>query len=62
MAHLGYEKLEDLVGRGDLLVRREGAEPVKTKNMDMSFITDVPDTKSDRSWVHDGRTQVGCGA
>jgi len=58
MAHLGYEKLEDLVGRGDLLVRREGAEPVKTKNMDMSFITDVPDTKSDRSWVHDGRTQV----
>jgi len=61
LAHMGYEKLEDVVGRGDLLARREEATPVKTKNMDMTFITDVPDTKADRSWVHDGRTQVAQG-
>jgi len=58
LAHLGYSKLEDLVGRGDLLVAREGAAPLKTKNLDLSFLTDLPDVKNDRSWVHDAKTQV----
>ena len=40
------------LGRSDLLVNRADADPVKTKNMDLSFITGVPSTKEDRSWVH----------
>jgi len=54
MAQLGYTKITDLMGRSDMLVNREGADPVKTKNLDLSFITGVPSTKDDRSWVHMG--------
>ena len=52
MAQLGYTKLTDLMGRSDLLVNREGVDPVKSKNLDLSFITGVKTTKEDRSWVH----------
>jgi glutamate synthase (ferredoxin) len=54
MAQLGYTKITDLMGRSDLLVNREGADPVKSKNLDLSFITGAPTTKDDRSWVHMG--------
>jgi len=54
MAQLGYTKITDLMGRSDMLVNREGSDPVKTKNLDLSFITGVPTTKDDRSWVHMG--------
>jgi glutamate synthase (ferredoxin) len=55
MAHLGYSKLTDLMGRSDLLVNRVDSDPVKTKNLDLSFITGVQSTKDDRSWVHIGK-------
>jgi glutamate synthase (ferredoxin) len=54
MAQLGYTKLTDLMGRSDLLVNRAEADPVKTKNLDLSFITGATSTKGDRSWVHNG--------
>ncbi|KAJ1496304.1 nucleophile aminohydrolase [Baffinella frigidus] len=51
MAHLGYTSLDELVGRGDMLVQREGVAPVKTKNLDLTYLTDAINTKNDRSWV-----------
>mmetsp|Transcript_26391 Transcript_26391/g.86725 ORF Transcript_26391/g.86725 Transcript_26391/m.86725 type:complete len:1602 (-) Transcript_26391:107-4912(-) len=57
MAHLGYKSLADLVGRADLLTKREEAAPTKTKNLDLSFLLSSPNTKDDRTWVHDERTQ-----
>jgi glutamate synthase (ferredoxin) len=52
LAHLGYEKLEDLVGRGDILKYRADAKPTKTTHLDLSFLTDLPDVKTNRDWVH----------
>jgi glutamate synthase (ferredoxin) len=57
LAHMGYSRLQDIIGRGDLLKPRPGAAPAKTIHMDLSFLTDLPDVRTDRSWVHDGRTQ-----
>ncbi|MGD1937626.1 MAG: glutamate synthase-related protein [Cyanophyceae cyanobacterium] len=51
LAHLGYTRLKDIVGRADLLVRREGAELAKPGSMNLSVLTDLPDSKEDRSWL-----------
>ncbi|MEM9771691.1 MAG: glutamate synthase-related protein, partial [Cyanobacteria bacterium P01_D01_bin.73] len=51
LAHLGYTKLKDIVGRADLLVRREGADLAKPEAVDLAVLTELPDSKSDRSWL-----------
>ena len=54
LAHLGYSKLEDLIGRADLLKESEEqlARVAKTKGMDLgTFFSGVPNTEADRSFL-----------
>lgn len=54
LAHLGYSKFEDIIGRADLLKESEGqkARVSKTKGVDLdSFFSGVPNTKTDRSFL-----------
>jgi glutamate synthase (ferredoxin) len=51
LARLGYRTIDELVGRSDLLkVRAEGQLP-KTKGVRLDTLTNLPDTRSDRSWM-----------
>ena len=54
MAHLGYSKLEDMIGRADLLKEDEAqlARIVKTKGVTLSgFFSSIPDSKDDRAFL-----------
>jgi glutamate synthase (ferredoxin) len=54
MAHMGYKKFEDLIGRSDLLKKSESqlARVTKTENMDLGqFFSGVPNTSEDRSFL-----------
>ncbi len=54
LAKLGYTKLEDLVGRADLLKVRETAALTKTTSLNLDCLTKLPDTKTDRTWLRHG--------
>merc|ERR1712151_345312 len=54
MAHLGYSRFEDLIGRADLLKQSEEQKErvMKTKGMDINrFFSGIPDVKEDRSFL-----------
>jgi glutamate synthase (ferredoxin) len=51
LAKLGYAKLEDIVGRADLLKVRENAALTKTQSLNLDCLTKLPDTRTDRSWL-----------
>ena len=50
LAKLGYSNLQDLIGRGDLLTLRN-APLTKTTHLHLDCITELPDSKTDRSWL-----------
>ncbi|MFE4106089.1 glutamate synthase large subunit, partial [Almyronema epifaneia] len=54
LAKLGYRQLEDIVGRADLLLPRQDVKLTKTKALDLTCLTSLPDTRSDRSWLQHG--------
>jgi glutamate synthase (ferredoxin) len=64
MAHLGYSKFEDLIGRADLLKtsKKQVARVSKTKGMNLDqFFSGVPNTAEDRSFLRatiEGGAQV----
>jgi glutamate synthase (ferredoxin) len=54
MAHIGYSKFEDLIGRADLLKTSESqmARVVKTKGIQLDpFFSGIPNTKENRSFL-----------
>ncbi len=51
LAKLGYTKLEDIIGRADLLKVRENAALTKTQSLNLDCLTKLPDTRTDRSWL-----------
>jgi glutamate synthase (ferredoxin) len=51
LARLGYRKLEEVIGRADLLQPRAGVEITKTNALDLNALIQLPDTKGDRSWL-----------
>ncbi len=51
LARLGYRKLVDLVGRSDLLKRRDGVNVAKTQHLNLDVFTQAPVT-SDRNWLN----------
>ena len=54
LAMLGYIKLEDLVGRADLLKINEAASLTKTTSLNLDCLTQLPDARTDRSWLNHG--------
>ncbi len=51
LARLGYRSLEEIIGRADLLKVREGIQLTKTAALNLNCLTQLPDTRSDRSWL-----------
>ncbi|MGB7443910.1 MAG: glutamate synthase-related protein [Coleofasciculaceae cyanobacterium] len=52
LARLGYRSLLEVVGRADLLKVREDVALTKTSSLNLDCITQVPDTRNDRSWLN----------
>jgi len=52
LAKLGYRSLTEVMGRADLLKVREGVRLTKTQTLNLDCITQLPDTKEDRTWLH----------
>ncbi|AFZ21818.1 glutamate synthase-related protein [Allocoleopsis franciscana] len=52
LAHLGYRSLAEVIGRADLLKVREGIKLAKTDALNLNCLTQLPDTKSNRSWLN----------
>ena len=51
LAKLGYRNLEEIIGRTDLLVQNSEVEIAKTNGLDLSCLIDLPNVKTDRSWL-----------
>ncbi len=51
LARLGYRSLPEIMGRADLLKMREGVTLTKTQALNLDCLTQLPDTRSDRSWL-----------
>ena len=51
LARLGYRSLAEVIGRADLLKVREGVTLTKTQALNLDCITQLPDTRSDRTWL-----------
>jgi glutamate synthase (ferredoxin) len=54
LAHLGYARLDELMGRADLLAVRPEVTLAKTKALSLACLTQLPDTRSDRQWLQHG--------
>ncbi|HAN47180.1 MAG TPA: glutamate synthase large subunit, partial [Cyanobacteria bacterium UBA8156] len=55
LAQMGYRSLEEVIGRGDLLAAKAGPL-TKTQGLDLRCLTDLPDTRSDRTWLQHSAT------
>jgi len=54
LAHLGYKKIDDIIGRADLLKTSENnhGRVAKTKNINIDkFFSGIPNSKNDRSFL-----------
>jgi glutamate synthase (ferredoxin) len=51
LAQLGYRRLDDLIGRADLLRVRPEAQLTKTQRLNLDCLLQLPDTRSDRTWL-----------
>ncbi|MGB5633408.1 MAG: glutamate synthase large subunit, partial [Waterburya sp.] len=51
LAKLGYRSLEEIIGRTDLLVQDTDVNIAKTNGLDLSCLINLPNVKSDRSWL-----------
>jgi glutamate synthase (ferredoxin) len=51
LARLGYKSLNEIIGRADLLQVREGVKLTKTQALNLDCLTQLPDTRSERSWL-----------
>lgn len=51
LARLGYCSLKEMIGRADLLKVREGVDLTKTQTFNLDCLLELPDTRSDRSWL-----------
>ncbi|MEQ9373182.1 MAG: glutamate synthase large subunit [Coleofasciculus chthonoplastes F3-SA18-01] len=52
LARLGYRKLDEVIGRADLLQQREDIGLTKTSTVSVKCLTDLPDTSRDRSFLN----------
>jgi glutamate synthase (ferredoxin) len=54
LAKLGYRSLDEIVGRADLLTNRSDAKLTKVQGLNLDCLTQLPDTKTDRSFLLHG--------
>ncbi len=51
LAQRGYRSLEEVIGRADLLKVREDVQLTKTAALNLDCLTQLPDTRENRSWL-----------
>lgn len=51
LARLGYSSLQEVIGRADLLKRRDGATLTKTAALNLDCLTQLPDVRQNRTWL-----------
>nr|ARO91110.1 ferredoxin-dependent glutamate synthase [Flintiella sanguinaria] len=51
LAQMGYRSLNEIIGRSDLLDQNKNIKLVKTNNIDLSTIINLPETKTNRDWL-----------
>ncbi len=51
LARLGYRRLEDVIGRSDLLKHRDHLNITKTQSLNLDCLINLPDVREDRSWL-----------
>ncbi|MBD2068577.1 glutamate synthase subunit alpha [Leptolyngbya sp. FACHB-671] len=56
LARLGYRSLKDVIGRADLLKVREGVKITKTQALNLDCLTQLPDSRTNRTWLEHGET------
>ncbi|WP_327078335.1 glutamate synthase large subunit [Prochlorothrix hollandica] len=54
LASLGYRQLADITGRADLLAVRPDVQLTKTPGLNLDCLTQLPDTRHDRTWLDHG--------
>ncbi len=52
LAKLGYRSLGEIIGRADLLQVRAGVKLSKTAALNLDCLTQLPDTRTERSWLN----------
>lgn len=52
LARLGYRKLDQVIGRADLLQQRQDIRLTKTATISVKCLTDLPDTRTNRSFLN----------
>ncbi|HEY9620116.1 MAG TPA: glutamate synthase-related protein, partial [Crinalium sp.] len=52
LARLGYRSLNEIIGRADLLKVRESVKITKTEALNLDCLTQLPDTRENRSWLN----------
>ncbi|HHP7232023.1 MAG TPA: glutamate synthase large subunit [Xenococcaceae cyanobacterium] len=51
LARFGYRSLQEIIGRADLLRQQANIALTKTQEMNLACLINLPDVKSDRSWL-----------
>jgi glutamate synthase (ferredoxin) len=51
LAHLGYRRLEEVIGRADLLKVRADVQLSKTHSLHLDCLLNLPDVKVHREWI-----------
>jgi glutamate synthase (ferredoxin) len=64
LAKLGYKTLKEIIGRSDLFTQRQDLKLAKLplNQVDLGCLINLPDTKSDRSWLEHSATPHSNGA
>ncbi len=52
LARLGYSRLEEIIGRGDILTPKKNVQIAKTNTLILDCLTNLPDVRTDRSWLN----------
>ncbi|OKH22777.1 glutamate synthase subunit alpha [Hydrococcus rivularis NIES-593] len=52
LARLGYRRLDEIIGRTDLLKMREGAKLTKTQALNLDCLLNLPNVRENRSWLN----------
>ncbi len=51
LAYLGYQRLDELIGRSDLLKVRSDVQLTKTRALNLDCLLNLPDVKTQRQWL-----------
>lgn len=51
LARLGYRRLDEIIGRSDLLKHRDNINVTKTQSLNLDCLINLPDVRENRTWL-----------